>query len=130
MAINFSPKVGEILECNFGNYPVSQEWTRVQQRITMYIPPEDDKKWVGCVAQRKIIAATHVSSFHYQAARDHDKLNRGMHVGEIASNVINDYQFFDQQIRWAKADCSTTSQSKPIKQSKDLSGYLNQCFAT
>ncbi|SPZ68998.1 fimbrial protein [Shigella dysenteriae] len=24
MAINFSPKVGEILECNFGNYPVSQ----------------------------------------------------------------------------------------------------------
>ncbi len=35
--------------------------------------------------------------------RDHDKLNRGMHV-EIASNVINDLQFFDQQIRWAKAD--------------------------
>ena len=24
VAINFSPKVGEILECNFGNYPVSQ----------------------------------------------------------------------------------------------------------
>ena len=32
-----------------------------------------------------------------------DKLKRGMHV-EIASNVINDLQFFDQQIRWAKAD--------------------------
>lgn len=45
--------------------------------------------------------------------RDHDKLNRGMHV-EIASNVINVLQFFDQQIRWAKAD-RTTSQSKPIK---------------
>ncbi|EON4885740.1 hypothetical protein ACLHF5_002182, partial [Shigella sonnei] len=24
VAINFSPKVGEILDCNFGNYPVSQ----------------------------------------------------------------------------------------------------------
>lgn len=35
--------------------------------------------------------------------RDHDKLNRGMHV-EIASNVNNGLQFFDQQIRWAKAD--------------------------
>lgn len=35
--------------------------------------------------------------------RDHDKLKRGMHV-EIASNVINDLQFFDQQIRWAKTD--------------------------
>ena len=50
--------------------------------------------------------------------RDHDKLKRGMHV-EIASNVINDLQFFDQQIRWAKTT-GTTSQSKQIKQSKDL----------
>ncbi len=42
-----------------------------------------------------------------------------MHV-EIASNVINDLQFFDQQIRWAKSRPGTTSQSKQIKQSKDL----------
>ncbi|MBM2610646.1 hypothetical protein JS527_05310, partial [Shigella boydii] len=40
MAINFSPKVGEILECNFGNYPVSQNG---QFSTTYYdgrIPPE------------------------------------------------------------------------------------------
>lgn len=40
MAINFSPKVGEILDCNFGNYPVSQNG---QFSTTYYdgrIPPE------------------------------------------------------------------------------------------
>ncbi|KIZ72356.1 hypothetical protein UH31_00065, partial [Escherichia coli] len=40
VAINFSPKVGEILECNFGNYPVSQNG---QFSTTYYdgrIPPE------------------------------------------------------------------------------------------
>lgn len=55
MAINFSPKVGEILECNFGNYPVSQNG---QFSTTYYdgrIPPE-------MIKNRLVV----VSSFHYQ----------------------------------------------------------------
>ncbi len=49
MAINFSPKVGEILECNVGNYPVSQNG---QFSTTYYdgrIPPEMIKiGWLSC----------------------------------------------------------------------------------
>lgn len=65
MAINFSPKVGEILECNFGNYPVSQNG---QFSTTYYdgrIPPEMIKNRLVVVLNGKLMA-THVSSFHYQ----------------------------------------------------------------
>ncbi len=40
MAINFSPKVGEILECNFGNYPVSQNGPFSTTYYDGRIPPE------------------------------------------------------------------------------------------
>ena len=40
MAINFSPKVGEILECNFGNYPVSQNGQFSTKYYDGRIPPE------------------------------------------------------------------------------------------
>ena len=62
MAINFSPKVGEILECNFGNYPVIQNG---QFSTTYYdgrIPPEMIKNRLVVVLNGKI----NVSSFHYQ----------------------------------------------------------------
>lgn len=65
MAINFSPKVGEIQECNFGNYPVIQNG---QFSTTYYdgrIPPEMIKnRLVSCSTEK--LMATHVSSFHYQ----------------------------------------------------------------
>ncbi len=113
MAINFSPKVGEIQECNFGNYPVIQNG---QFSTTYYdgrIPPEMIKNRLVVVLNGKINGNACIV-VPLSTTRDHDKLNRGMHV-EIASNVINGLQFFDQQIRWAKADPGTTSQSKPIK---------------
>lgn len=53
MAINFSPKVGEILECNFGNYPVSQNGPFSTTYYDGRIPPEMIKQ-VSCRAQRKI----------------------------------------------------------------------------
>lgn len=66
MAINFSPKVGEILECNFGNYPVSQNGQFSTKYYDGRIPPEMNKKQVSCRAQTEKLMATHVSSFHYQ----------------------------------------------------------------
>ncbi|WP_252866924.1 type II toxin-antitoxin system PemK/MazF family toxin [Shigella sp. FC2531] len=59
--------------------------------------------------------------------RDHDKLNRGMHV-EIASNVINGLQFFDQQIRWAKADLVQQVSRNRLNRARTYRGYLNQCL--
>lgn len=115
MAINFSPKVGEILECNFGNYPVSQNG---QFSTTYYdgrIPPEMIKNRLACIV------------VPLSTTRDHDKLNRGMHV-EIASNVINGLQFFDQQIRWAKADLVQQVSRNRLNRARTYRGYLNQCL--
>ena len=56
-----------------------------------------------------------------------DKLKRGMHV-EIASNVINDLQFFDQQIRWAKADLVQQVSRNRLNRARTYRGYLNQCL--
>lgn len=65
MAINFSPKVGEILECNFGNYPVSQNGQISTAYYDGRIPPEMIKiGWLSCSTEK--LMATHVSSFHYQ----------------------------------------------------------------
>ncbi|WP_259271466.1 type II toxin-antitoxin system PemK/MazF family toxin, partial [Klebsiella pneumoniae] len=66
------------------------------------IPPEMIKNRLVVVLNGKINGNACIV-VPLSTTRDHDKLNRGMHV-EIASNVINDLQFFDQQIRWAKAD--------------------------
>lgn len=102
MAINFSPKVGEILECNFGNYPVSQNGQFSTKYYDGRIPPEMIKNRLVVVLNGKINGNACIV-VPLSTTRDHDKLNRGMHV-EIASNVNNGLQFFDQQIRWAKAD--------------------------
>ena len=56
-----------------------------------------------------------------------DKLKRGMHV-EIASNVINDLQFFDQQIRWAQADLVQQVSRNRLNRARTYRGYLNQCL--
>ncbi|GAB0720631.1 hypothetical protein NB16F79_28210 [Escherichia coli] len=87
MAINFSPKVGEILECNFGNYPVSQNG---QFSTTYYdgrIPPEMIKNRLVVVLNGKINGNACIV-VPLSTTRDHDKLNRGMHV-EIASCRFN-----------------------------------------
>lgn len=86
MAINFSPKVGEILECNFGNYPVSQNG---QFSTTFYdgrIPPEMIKNRLVVVLNGKINGNTCIV-VPLSTTRDHDKLNRGMHV-EITRSAL------------------------------------------
>lgn len=87
MAINFSPKVGEILECNFGNYPVSQNGQFSTKYYDGRIPPEMIKNRLVVVLNGKINGNACIV-VPLSTTRDHDKLKRGMHV-EIASNVNN-----------------------------------------
>lgn len=54
MAINFSPKVGEILECNFGSYPVSQNGPFSTTYYDGRIPPEMIKNRLVVVLNGKI----------------------------------------------------------------------------
>lgn len=94
MAINFSPKVGEIQECNFGNYPVIQNG---QFSTTYYdgrIPPE-------MIKNRLVV---------------------------VLNGKINGLQFFDQQIRWAKADLVQQVSRNRLNRARTYRGYLNQCL--
>jgi uncharacterized protein YifN (PemK superfamily) len=54
VAINFSPKVGEILECNFGNYPVIQNGPFSTTYYDGRIPPEMIKNRLVVVLNGKI----------------------------------------------------------------------------
>lgn len=108
MAINFSPKVGEILECNFGNYPVSQNG---QFSTTYYdgrIPPEMIKNRLVVVLNGKINGNACIV-IPLSTTRDHDKLNRGMHVE-------------------TKADLVQQVSRNRLNRARTYRGYLNQCL--
>ena len=40
MPINFSPKVGQILTCNYGNYLKDEKGDVVSTAVDAHIPPE------------------------------------------------------------------------------------------
>ncbi|MDU4392243.1 MAG: type II toxin-antitoxin system PemK/MazF family toxin [Klebsiella michiganensis] len=124
MALNFSPKVGEILECNFGNYPVGQDGQIVTNFYDGRMPPEMIKNRLVVVLNGKINGNACIV-VPLSTTCDRDKLNRGMHV-EIADDVIDELQFFDRQIRWAKADQVQQVSRNRLNRARTYRGYLNQ----
>lgn len=126
MALNFSPKVGEILECNFGNYPVGQDGQIVTNFYDGRIPPEMIKNRLVVVLNGKINGNACIV-VPLSTTCDRDKLNRGMHV-EIAIDAIQDLQFFERQIRWAKSDLVQQVSRRRLNRARTCRGYLNQCL--
>lgn len=124
MALNFSPKLGEILECNFGNYPVGQDGQIVTNFYDGRMPPEMIKNRLVVVLNGKINGNACIV-VPLSTTCDRDKLNRGMHV-EIADDVIDELQFFDRQIRWAKADLVQQVSRNRLNRARTYRGYLNQ----
>lgn len=101
MAINFTPKVGQILECDYGDYQLDAKGGRIIH-ANYRIPPEMIKNRLVVVLNGKIdpsaCLVVPLSTTH-----DHQKTFKGIHA-EIPTAEIPDFRFFKQQIRWAKAD--------------------------
>lgn len=101
MAINFSPKVGQILECNYGEYALSVDGSIVKN-VNYHIPPEMIKNRLVVVLNGKL-NQTSCIVVPLSTTHDMQKTLRGIHV-EILGEDIPELIYFRQQVRWAKAD--------------------------
>lgn len=101
MTINFSPKVGQILECDYGEYTLDKNGA-VIQHVDYHIPPEMIKNRLVVVLNGKL---NQTSCIVVPLSTTHDlqKTLRGIHV-EVPEAEIPDFIYFQKQIRWAKAD--------------------------
>ncbi len=101
MAINFSPKVGQILECDYGEYTLDANGV-VIPHVDCHIPPEMIKNRLVVVLNGKI---NQNSCIVVPLSTTHDlqKTLRGIHV-EVPEAEIPGFIYFEKQVRWAKAD--------------------------
>lgn len=101
MPIAYSPKVGEILECDFGEYrsPI------LNPRYDGLIPNEIRKRRLVVVLNGKLpngcCLVIPISSSGNQHA-----VTRGFYV-HIPPTMITQTQFYDQRDRWVVTDCVT-----------------------
>jgi uncharacterized protein YifN (PemK superfamily) len=99
MTISYSPKVGEILECDFGEYRTP----RLTPPYDGLLPSEIRKRRLAVVLNGKLpnncCLVVPISSTHAP-----NSVTRGYHV-LIDPKHITRTSFYDQRDRWAITDC-------------------------
>jgi len=101
MPINFSPKVGQVLECNFGEYTLDANG-QPTNAPDHHIPPEMIKNRLVVVLNGKV-SGTSCLVVPLSTTHDLQKTHKGWHV-EIPEGEIPELKYFVQSVRWAKAD--------------------------
>lgn len=125
MAITHSPKVGEILECNYGDYLKAANGQTITNDYNGHVPPEMVKNRLVVVLNGKLNGNACIV-VPLSSTSDPHKTQRGLHV-EIAHDLIEDLQFFGQTTRWAKADLIQQVSSLRLNRPRLASrGFLNQ----
>lgn len=100
--INYSPKVGEVLECNFGLFSYCPETQRpLDNNFNGRIPPEIVKKRMVIVLNGKLDTGCLVVPI--SSTRNLNGISKGLHVPLDPDNFrVTD--FYDRRERWAKTD--------------------------
>lgn len=101
MGINYSPKVGEILQCNLGVFKKDSTGSIDIKNYDGRIPPEMVKNRLVVVLNGRINNACMVVPL--SSSFDQDKVSRNWHV-HIESKLIIATSFWKPASRWAKAD--------------------------
>lgn len=101
MAINFTPKVGQILECDYGDYQLDAQGA-VIVNPDYHLPPEMIKNRLVVVLNGRI-DQTSCIVVPLSTTHDYQKTLKGIHL-EIPEEEIPDFVYFKKQVRWAKAD--------------------------
>ena len=86
MPINFSPKVGQILTCNYGNYLKDEKGDVVSTAVDAHIPPEMIKCRLVVVLNGRLNGNACIV-VPISTTKDTAKLNNGLHV-ELPEGVI------------------------------------------
>lgn len=127
MPIKFSPKVGEILECSYGNYPLSLRQPHEAGFYDGHIPPEMVKNRLVVVLNGKINGNACII-VPLSTTRDSNKIQQGLHI-EITRELIEDMRFFHPQTRWAKGELVQQVSRQRLSRARKERGFLTQCLS-
>lgn len=101
MSLNYKPKVGEVVECDFGDFldppptPPNNGLMRPEIRKRRMVVVLNGRLPNGCVLVVPISSSEHP-----------DALHRGLHV-PLEPNLFTVTSFYDRRDRWALAECIT-----------------------
>ncbi|MCL1127969.1 type II toxin-antitoxin system PemK/MazF family toxin [Shewanella surugensis] len=101
MAINYAPKVGEILECDFGTFQLDENNKNKMNNFNGRIPPEIVKKRMVVILNGKLNQGCLVVPI--SSSENSNFIQRGLHIS-LPHNLFRVTDFYDQRERWAKAD--------------------------
>ena len=90
----YRPKVGEILECNYGVFAQKLDFNG-------HIPPEMIKRRMVVVLNGKLNGLALVVPI--SSTENIKSIKLGHHI-EVPSDLIKQTHFYDKRLRWAKAD--------------------------
>jgi len=125
MAIRFVPKVGQVLLCDFGQFPSTAQTYGDPPDFNRRIPPEMVKRRLvivlnGRLSRQSCIVVPISASF------DPSKMSVGVNV-ELPVDAICPLIHFMPCVRWAKADCVQTVSNRRLTLLKDAKGAVD-CF--
>ncbi len=113
MALTYTPKVGEVLECDFGEF-LQHPMTPVYNAL---MPPEIRKRRMVVVLNGRLpngctLVVPISSSINKNA------VDRGFHV-PLATDLFTVTSFYDKRERWALAECITHVSKDRLSQIKE-----------
>lgn len=126
MPINFKPKIGQILDCNYGAYPRDKNGCIIDGVFDAHMPPEMVKRRLVIVLNGKLNGGSSIV-VPLSTTKDEVKLKKGLHV-QLDAGMIDDLRYFSPVTCWAKCDMVQTVSNKRLN--KPLlagRGWLSQC---
>ncbi|MEA1987797.1 MAG: type II toxin-antitoxin system PemK/MazF family toxin [Pseudomonadota bacterium] len=124
MAINYAPKVGEVLECNFGDYLLDPE-TNEADRNNFHgkVPPEMRKHRMVVVMNGKLGGSCVVVPI--SSSKDQGLISRGLHI-PLDTGHFRVTDFYDRRDRWAKVETMQHVSKARLFKMRDRNGRFDQ----
>jgi len=132
----YSPKVGEVLECKFGNFkrlevevaegedpPAKEDRPIDETNFDGRIPPEMVKKRMVLVLNGKLNGGCLVVPI--SSTMNQNGINRGYHVS-LGPDLFRTTEKYDNRDRWAKSDMIQVVSKERLFKLKDGDYRFNQ----
>lgn len=126
MAITYTPKVGEVLECNFGDFKrLESSGTFDEKNYDGRIPNEMIKRRMVVVINAKLDGNCLVVPI--SSTKRISSIKSGHHV-PLDKNLFRITDFYDKRDRWAKAETIQLVSKKRLFKLKDNNSRFDLYF--
>lgn len=129
MSLRYTPSVGEVLECNFGDFPPMEPITSIDDEVILP-PPDFDRVMSPEIRKRRMVVVMNgrmpngcVLVVPISSSGNIDAVNRGIHVA-LNQELFTVTHFYDERERWALAECITHVSKARLFQIKDRGAPL------